>query len=498
MPFRLPTLVSRIALLVVAACAPGALHANPSIVVDARSGEVLHADEATRPWHPASTTKMMTAYMLLKAVREGRLTMETPLTASRNAASQRPSKIGIKPGQVITADNALKIMMVRSANDVAVVIAENLGGSVPAFANAMNTEARRLGMSESYFTNANGWHDARQRTSARDLAILARALWYEFPEYRGYWGIGSLQLGSKVIKNTNGLVGRYPGIVGMKTGFVCASGFNLVSMADVNGRLLISVVLGASSGPERVVASARLLDEAAGGGGFFGRSTGYTLANLPRSGYSQPTNVRGEVCGKGRRAFSLTEEESDAPVVYDIPQNVANTSPLAILMRDANRSSGSVRRSAGRLSLGERVLGTPIPVFLGRAAGSDAVPVAAILRQDAQAEPEPVAPATAAAIAPRRAPRPLEEEPVAAEEAGEPLMLTGVEPAETPAAAASLAPKAKARLRKDAKPGAIAGSKPKAAEKAPAKKASQAAPKVKASAGKAPKPKKPRKTAADQ
>jgi D-alanyl-D-alanine carboxypeptidase len=419
-----------------------ASHANPSIVVDARSGEVLHADEATRPWHPASTTKMMTAYLLLKAVQEGRITLETPLTASRNAARQRPSKIGIKPGQVITVDNALKIMMVKSANDVAVVIAENIGGSTNGFVALMNAEARRLGMRESIWTNANGWHDPRQQTSARDLAILARALWYEFPEYRGYWGIGSVQLGKKVLKNTNGLVGRYPGVVGMKTGFVCASGFNLVSMAERNGRILISVVLGTSSGPERVVASARLLDQAYESG-FSSGGTGYSLVNLPKSGYSGPTNVRNDVCGPGKKAFSLSEEESDAPVVYTIPSSsTQDNSPLAILMRNGSRPapSNTLRRANNRLVLGERELGAPLPVYLGRAPGSSASPV--METSFAPQEPEPAV---------RRKKRPAEQAAITPEgEVGEPIMLPGVEREQTPAAAASLAPKPK-----------LANSKPK-------------------------------------
>ncbi len=456
------------------AAMPMAANANPSIVVDARTGEVLHADEATRPWHPASTTKMMTAYLLLKAVREGRISMDTPLTASRNAASQRPSKIGIKAGQVITVDNALKIMMVKSANDVAVVIAENLGGSVPGFAAMMNAEAQRLGMRESIWVNANGWHDPRQQTSARDLAILARALWYDFPEFHGYWGIGSLQFGRNILKNTNGLVGRYPGVVGMKTGFVCASGFNLVSMAERNGRLLISVVLGTSSGPERVVASARLLDEAFDSDGFFSRkSTGYSLATLPRSGYSGPTNVRKDVCGPGRKAFSLSEEESDAPVVFNAASAEDANSPLGLLMRQSNRSSQSaVRSNNGRLSLGERMLGAPVPVFLGRAAGSDTAPaVAAVAAREALPgleEPIPAAPtpAAAAAIAPL-----AEPELGAAATVGEPIMLPGVEPIESPAAAASLAPKPVVRTGNKSKPGAIAsGSKAKPSKSKPKKK----------------------------
>jgi D-alanyl-D-alanine carboxypeptidase len=462
----------------------GGAAADPSIVVDARTGEVLHADEATRPWHPASTTKMMTAYLLLKAMREGRIGPDTPLRASKNAAGQRPSKAGIKAGQVITADNALKIMMVKSANDIAVVIAENLSGSVAAFADDMNREAQRLGMRESRWINANGWHDARQQTSARDLAILARALWYEFPEFHGYWGIGSLQLGKSILKNTNGLVGRYPGVVGMKTGFVCASGFNLVAMAERNGRLLISVVLGTGSGPERTVASARLLDEAFDSGGFFtSKSTGYSLATLPASGYAGPTNVRDDVCGKGRKAFSLSEEESDAPVVYSTTDQDFATSPLGLLMRGSARpaASSSVSSRNGKMSLGERVLGAPVPVFFGAAPGSVAAPAIAAVSA-ALPGLEPAQPA-------ERLPGAISALPADAgvagavanqdDAAGEPLMLPGVELAETPSAAGSLAPPPRVRMQDGAKPGAIAAGKPKTTKAKPAGKKPVAAKKKK-------------------
>ncbi len=248
-----------------AAClSTGAQAQAPYLVVDASSGQVLLQEDATRPWNPASTTKMMTTYVALRAVKAGRAQFDSPLVASARAASQRPSKIGIRPGQEITLDNALKIMMVKSANDLAVVIAEGIGGSVEGFAAMMNAEARRLGMRESHFVNPHGFHAEGHQSSARDLAILARAMLMEFPDQGEYWGTGAVQLGNRVLNNTNGLIGRYAGAIGMKTGFVCASGFNLVSAAQRGGRTLIVVVLGASSGGERVVRSAQLLDQGFG------------------------------------------------------------------------------------------------------------------------------------------------------------------------------------------------------------------------------------------
>ena len=289
------TILSRaLPALMAVICLTGTALAGPVLVVDAVSGQVLKAEDATRPWHPASTTKMMTAYLALKAVKSGRMGVETAIPASRLAASQPRVKVYIKAGQEITLDNAMKIMMVKSANDIAYVIAEGVGGSVENFVAMMNAEARRLGMNETVFANPNGWHHPQQQTSARDLAILAMALMRDFPEYSEYWNIGAVQLGKQNLKNTNGLVGRYQGVNGFKTGFVCASGFNVVASATRGGRTLITVVLGALSGSERTVVAAQGLDE-----GFASWSgMGYTLASLPGSGYSTASSICSQEIGR--------------------------------------------------------------------------------------------------------------------------------------------------------------------------------------------------------
>ena len=343
--------------------------ANPSLLVDADTGSVLFADEATTPWHPASTAKLMTVYLALKAVKEHRLMLETPLAGTRRAASQRPSKIGIKPGQIITLDNALKILLVKSANDLAYVIGEAIGGNAENFVAMMNSEAGRLGMRESVFTNPNGWHDPRQQVSARDLAILALALLRDFPEYQEYWGIGSVDLGGHVYKNTNGLIGRYPGAMGMKTGFVCASGFNVVALANRNGRTLIAVVLGASSGAERTIMAAQLLDR-----GFASGQGNTTLDQLPASDRQTASSIRDEVCGRHRKA-PLTEEDSDG-VVASAPSSQSTgdgTSVYATIHENYLMRAGGPIPST-RYTLAERSLGMPVMVYLGRAPGNtDAV-----------------------------------------------------------------------------------------------------------------------------
>ena len=168
--------------------------------------------------------------------------------------------MGFAPGVEVTLDNALKMLMVKSPNDVAVMIAENIDGSVEAFADEMNATALKLGMHELHFVNPNGLHDPAHVSSARDMAIVARALLRDFPEQRDLYDIGALQLGDEIIANHNGLLGRYPGADGMKTGFTCPAGFNVVATATHGGRRLIVVVLGAPSPLERTMEAARLFD----------------------------------------------------------------------------------------------------------------------------------------------------------------------------------------------------------------------------------------------
>jgi D-alanyl-D-alanine carboxypeptidase len=349
-----------------------ALAQSPTLVVDASNGTVISAEDATHPWNPASTTKMMTAYVALRAVQSGLLTIETPLIASANAARQKPSKLGIRTGQEITLDNALKVLMVKSANDIAIVVAEAIGGSVPGFSAMMNAEARRLGMNESRFSNPHGFHAEGHQTSARDLALLAMAMLRDFPEYREYWGIGAVQSGNRIMYNTNGLIGRYPGATGFKTGFVCSSGFNLVAMANRGGRTLITVVLGAGSGGERVVRSAQLLDQGFASWG----GNGYTLASLPASGYRSAPNMRSQICS-GRRGVVLADDSDYGGAILadsHSGDSMAAGSPMAFFaLQNTASSTRSVRSSGGRPILGPRSGISPVAIYFGRAPGSTAV-----------------------------------------------------------------------------------------------------------------------------
>jgi D-alanyl-D-alanine carboxypeptidase len=273
----------------------------------------LRADNATYPWYPASVTKLMTLYMTLAAVRDHRITFDTLFAVSPNASAQSPTKMGFPVGTQVTVDNAIKMMMVKSANDMAVLLAEGIGGSIDDFAQQMTDTAHKLGMTESNFVNPNGLPADGQIMSARDLAILARALIHEFPEYSFYWHIPAIKYGRRVVRNYNPLLGRYPGADGMKTGFICASGFNLVATATRDNKQLIAVVLGAPSSAARAVKAAEMLEN-----GFTQNplswltpSLGLVDALAPID--ASPPNLKDEMCGPHRHRQATEEDDPDAP-----------------------------------------------------------------------------------------------------------------------------------------------------------------------------------------
>jgi D-alanyl-D-alanine carboxypeptidase len=249
-----------IATLALALTAASRAYAEAKLLIEAATGKVLFAENATRPWYPASLTKLMTTYTVLREIKEGHITLNTLLTITPDAAKQPPTKMGFPVGTKVTVDNALKMMLVKSANDIAVAIADGVGGSVDNFAHLMNENAARLGMTQSHFVNPNGLPAEHHVTSARDLGILARALIREFPQYDSYWHIHAIRYGNRVIRNYNHLLDRYPGADGMKTGFICASGYNLVGSATRDGRRLIAIVLGTYSGKDRTQQTAQLLE----------------------------------------------------------------------------------------------------------------------------------------------------------------------------------------------------------------------------------------------
>jgi len=222
--FRKSSLVWLVLAAALAVVAPRVVHAEALLVVEADTGKVLQAENATYPWYPASVTKLMTAYVTLRAVKDGRISLDSLLTVSPVAAAQSPSKMGFRPGTQVTVDNALKMMLVKSANDMAVVLAEGIGGSIDGFSAQMNQAAHRLGMMQTNYVNPNGLPAEGQITSARDLAILARAIIRDLPEYEYFVHIPSIRFGCRVKQNFKRLIGRYPGADGFKTGIICASG----------------------------------------------------------------------------------------------------------------------------------------------------------------------------------------------------------------------------------------------------------------------------------
>jgi D-alanyl-D-alanine carboxypeptidase len=290
--------------------AAASARAEALLVVEADSGKVLHAENATYPWYPASVTKLMTAYVVLKAVKTGKLSLDTLLTVSPTAASQAPSKMGFKAGTQVTVDNAMKMMMVKSANDMAAVLAEGVDGSIEAFSDDMNQTAARLGMTQSHFVNPNGLPADGHVSSARDLAILARAILRDLPEYEYFVHIPAIKFGRRVTRNFNSLIGRYPGADGMKTGFICASGFNLVASATRNNKRLIAVVLGAPSSSMRAYKAAQLLERGFGSGlSWLTPSLGTVDQLVPVQ--ADPPNMRDDMCGPNRKRKQAPESDDD-------------------------------------------------------------------------------------------------------------------------------------------------------------------------------------------
>jgi len=287
-PFGRLTIYSFAFLVLVASLAAGPARADIGafILVDAKTGAVVEQKNATRKWYPASLTKMMTAYVTFKAIREGRATLKSAVVQSKNSLSEPPSKMGFKVGTRFTIDTALKIILIKSANDVAVALGEAVSGSEAAFIAAMNSEAKRLGMTNTRFTNPHGLPDNRQVTTARDMAILAMALRRDFPEARDFYNHPGIRFGKKTLRSANReFLLRVPGANGMKTGYICNSGYNVAASVTRRGRTLIAIILGAGSGLERTAFARQLFDN-----GFRKRKGGQKVTSLTGSSAGPPAD----------------------------------------------------------------------------------------------------------------------------------------------------------------------------------------------------------------
>ncbi len=234
--------------------------AGPALLFDPADGKVLYAEDLDNQWHPASLTKIMTAYLTFEALKAGKLTLEQKIPCSQTAANQAPGNLGLPVGTEITVDTALKALIIKSANDVAVMLAEAVAGSDVAFVAQMNVTAQRLGMTRTTFVNPNGLPAYQQVTTARDLAKLSRAVLHDFPEYANYWSMPDMRIGKRRLATHNGLLNSFNGADGIKTGFICDSGFNVVASATRDGRKLVAVVLGESTGAERTIRAASILE----------------------------------------------------------------------------------------------------------------------------------------------------------------------------------------------------------------------------------------------
>jgi D-alanyl-D-alanine carboxypeptidase len=232
-----------------------------AIVVDANSGRVLHASNADSLRHPASITKIMTLYLLFEQLEAGKLKLDTRLPVSAHAAAQEPSKLGLEPGQTIATEDAIKAVVTKSANDIAVAIAETIGGSEENFASLMTRKAHALGMTRTVYKNASGLPDDEQVTTARDQALLGRAIQDRFPRYYRYFATSSFHFHGMDIRNHNHLLGRIQGVDGIKTGYTRASGFNLVTSVRRGGRHVVAVVFGGSSSSVRDARMRDLIEE---------------------------------------------------------------------------------------------------------------------------------------------------------------------------------------------------------------------------------------------
>jgi D-alanyl-D-alanine carboxypeptidase len=222
-----------------------------AIVVDVNSGKVLYDADSEQSRYPASLTKMMTLYLLFEALESGRVSLSTQIPVSDHARSQAPSKLGFKPGETIDADTAIRAIAVKSANDVAVAVGEYLGGTEDQFAQMMTARARTLGMRGTTFRNASGLPDDGQITTARDMALLGMSLRKRFPSQFAYFSNQTFTFRGRTIKGHNDLIGRVPGVDGIKTGYIRASGFNICTSVSRSGRKLVVCVFGGKTARAR-------------------------------------------------------------------------------------------------------------------------------------------------------------------------------------------------------------------------------------------------------
>lgn len=321
-----------------------------SMVIDADTGRILHAANADARKYPASLTKMMTLYMLFDALDRRKLSLNTKLRTSAHAAAQSPSKLNLKVGESITVKNAILALTTKSANDVAVVVAEAIGGSEAAFARMMTKRARALGMTRTTFRNASGLPNKGQRSTARDMAILALALLRHFPHHYRYFSTRKFTYKGKTYSNHNRLLGTYPGVDGIKTGYIRASGFNLVATSKRNGRRVIAVMFGGKTAAKRNAKVAELLND-----GF--RKLAMLSSSQPGTGETVGANLAKHTgSGRSAQAWAVqvgafrvrkSAEETAHSAVHHVAAVMPDGQPTVLRSRRGNGTTFYLARIIG-------------------------------------------------------------------------------------------------------------------------------------------------------
>ena len=312
-----------------AAAASGAHYSyNPPVstmVIDANSGAVLEATNPDAPRHPASLTKMMTLYLLFERLQQGKLTLASRLPVSAHAAAQAPSKLGLKPGDSISVEHAIDAIVTKSANDIAVVIAEAIGGDEPSFARMMTAKARQLGMMHTFYHNASGLPDEAQITTARDQSVIGRALRDRFPQYYHFFSTKAFAFRGRTIRGHNHLLSRVDGVDGLKTGYIRESGFNIVTSVHRGNHYLIAVMFGGRTTPARDAHVAQLIAEN------FPRTVGTRSAPLVREGWESTPVAKIELKAepKSEAKLEAKSEPKAQPVLETIKAEPAEDAKAA-------------------------------------------------------------------------------------------------------------------------------------------------------------------------
>ena len=340
-----------LAALMVWGCALPAVAASASgssLLFDFEDGHVLYAEDIDQPWYPASLTKMMTAYLAFTAIKDGRAKKDTKVKISAAAQKMPPTRLGMKTGSEITLDDALRALMMRSANDVAVAIAETLGGDEASFVKQMNQTAARLGMTHTHFVNPHGLPAEKQVSTARDMGLLSQALLKDFPEEAPLYSLTSATIGKITIGTHNALLTSFDGGDGIKTGYTCASGYNLAASATRDGRRLIAIVLGASSNSARTARASALLES-----GFRTHEwkTAFPIArleNYPRDGTNSGFEPDELILGRFRACSAPPPPPQTANADSATKAGGTAATPAAKVEKTSAQKSSSTKKAAAR------------------------------------------------------------------------------------------------------------------------------------------------------